>query len=566
MSNNHSLAPRVLEPECGRYAALLPVLDEAGTDPAEAAQAREHVAGCARCQAELAAYSRLEGALRRHFGPEAAPRLSTADLLWSSTGLPLEDIMHDVPDTTPSTPSTGATTPDLPDRPAFPALPSLTAYRSRGPRRLISAVAAIAAVLAIAVTAQVLFTGSHSHSTGTTRPHATATTTPIYPPFDQLTSIVAVSSTEAWAAGSGGTFNISAPPYLLHETNGRWQQVPLSCQCPGGIVALSMVNSTDIWAVGERGLVLHYDGHTWTQLPSPTDPTDASGPHFTALDMVSATEGWAVAQSDTLWHYHNGTWSQVIAPTIPGTTPDAVQLESISMIAANVGWAAGQVIPQNATTNGDGTTTNPGQPTGVILHYSGGRWSVQGAWPNAIIHAVAMTSADAGWAGGENEQQITYPGLPTAIPPIPASTSTVVTPLLLRYQHGSWQVAANPVYSPDYSKGSLTAMAMRSPDEGWALESLTGSFSYNANAASVSNLLLHYHNGAWSEVELPLIYNRDSAPVGAMSVTPQGDLWLAGSAWWPRDAWMPAGNGGYAPKVTALILRYSQGTWTVVES
>jgi hypothetical protein len=333
--------------------------------------------------------------------------------------------------------------------------------------------------------------------------------------------------------------------------------------CAQGITALSLVSPTDIWAVGNRGLVLHYDGQHWMRQPNPTDPTGASGPNFTALAMVSATEGWALDQSNTLWHYHNSAWSSLAkAPPVPGISdPSGMQLESITMISADEGWAVGQVVPQIVTTSGTSTTSTPGPPTGIIFHYSGGRWTLQYALPNSVIHAVSMTSASDGWAAAESDQQVTttvYGGTP--------DTYEVATPLLLHYQTDTWHTAGDPVTDPDFKRGSLTQIAMLSSGDGWALETATGSVTYDANSASVGNVLLRYHNGAWSEVQLPPVHGRDSVALQALAVSPGGDVWLVGSAWWPREDWVTTPQNGTVPKATALILQYQNGKWVIAAS
>ncbi len=93
MNANHHTPTRAPGSECAALAAVLPLLDEAGLDARDAASAREHLATCAYCQDQAAAYKRLDAALRRHFGPAAVPPLLTEDIVWSITGIPEEEIM-----------------------------------------------------------------------------------------------------------------------------------------------------------------------------------------------------------------------------------------------------------------------------------------------------------------------------------------------------------------------------------------------------------------------------------------------------------------------------------------
>ena len=58
-------APR---PLCAAFAPLLPLLSSGALEEHEAMPTREHVAGCAWCQQELARYAAVDEALRREFG------------------------------------------------------------------------------------------------------------------------------------------------------------------------------------------------------------------------------------------------------------------------------------------------------------------------------------------------------------------------------------------------------------------------------------------------------------------------------------------------------------------
>ena len=50
-----------------------------------------------------------------------------------------------------------------------------------------------------------------------------------------------------------------------------------------------MVDSSDGWAVGTEGLIIHWDGTSWTKVVSPTTA------QLWDIDMVSSIEGYAVA-------------------------------------------------------------------------------------------------------------------------------------------------------------------------------------------------------------------------------------------------------------------------------
>ncbi len=68
-----------------------------------------------------------------------------------------------------------------------------------------------------------------------------------------------------------------------------------------------MVSPSDGWAVGGGGancpsqpsVLLHWNGTTWNEIPSPVSQT------LNSVAMISADEGWAVGEAGTILHYTN---------------------------------------------------------------------------------------------------------------------------------------------------------------------------------------------------------------------------------------------------------------------
>lgn len=68
---------------------------------------------------------------------------------------------------------------------------------------------------------------------------------------------------------------------------------------------------------------------TWSTVVSPTSS------NLNSVSMVSADEGWAVGDAGTILHYANRIWT----PVTPSPTPNP--LYSVSMVSAGEGWAVG---------------------------------------------------------------------------------------------------------------------------------------------------------------------------------------------------------------------------------
>jgi hypothetical protein len=95
-----------------------------------------------------------------------------------------------------------------------------------------------------------------------------------------------------------------------------------------GLNAVAEIAPNDVWAVGSIGsgtlkvqpLVEHFNGTTWSVVPTPTAP---NGSTLNGVAGVAASDVWAVgtsgsATSPPLVEHWNGTsWSIVSTPTLP---------------------------------------------------------------------------------------------------------------------------------------------------------------------------------------------------------------------------------------------------------
>lgn len=93
---------------------------------------------------------------------------------------------------------------------------------------------------------------------------------------------------------------------------------------------LSVVAPDDVWAVGQEGIIAHFDGTTWSAYTSPTTVD------LRAIDMVSPDEGWAAGDRGIILHYLDSEWS-VFTP--PG--PADSHINALEMVSTTLGWAGG---------------------------------------------------------------------------------------------------------------------------------------------------------------------------------------------------------------------------------
>jgi len=118
-------------------------------------------------------------------------------------------------------------------------------------------------------------------------------------------AVTAISATDAWAVGEDiGATSAPGGSTLIEQWNGaKWSIVP--SPTPGadpGLTGVAARGSSDVYAVGNnlpsinggvvQGLILRWNGSTWSQ---DTDPTDGSySPLFAAATVPGAATEWAV--------------------------------------------------------------------------------------------------------------------------------------------------------------------------------------------------------------------------------------------------------------------------------
>lgn len=67
MTNREQRLAGATSRECLRFASLLPLYSQHLLSPQQTLRLQDHLAGCAHCRAELAAFDELDGAVRRHY-------------------------------------------------------------------------------------------------------------------------------------------------------------------------------------------------------------------------------------------------------------------------------------------------------------------------------------------------------------------------------------------------------------------------------------------------------------------------------------------------------------------
>jgi hypothetical protein len=182
----------------------------------------------------------------------------------------------------------------------------------------------------------------------------------------RLRGVSALATNHVWAVGDQGI--------ILHFDGQAWNvQESGTTKCLYGVCAHDDQN---VWAVGESGTIVHYDGTNWNQQTSGT---------VNWLYAVSAPEAgqvWAVGFNGTLLYWNGTNWSAQAS----GTTK---ALWGVSASDAGNVWAVGAA--------------------GTLLHWNGTDWQPQrhGYAMQDWFWGVSARNANQAWAVGylDNESR-----------------------------------------------------------------------------------------------------------------------------------------------------------------
>ncbi len=370
-----------------------------------------------------------------------------------------------------------------------------------------------------------------------------------------LYTIAMASETDGWL-GTGNTSYAGDAAELFHWDGTAWTRAErpagLESEWVDVVLDIDMVSSREGWAVGatgyytsfpfyrRRGVMLHWDGTTWSKAGSyGSDPV-------IDLDLVSDRDGWAAgpdgavhrlrwdaAAGKAAWERFGSTgqthfamrsaadgWASNGAKVFrwDGTAwQSSATLDAgvAALDAAGTGdvWAAGTdgllarggsapwtTVAHRARSGDFGAlaAVSPGEVwavggKGAIMRFDGGDWRPVDSPTTLSLTDVAFHGAADGWAVGE--------------------AGTIV-----RFDGSSWTRAASPVTT------TLNAVVLNGPDSGWAV--------------GEAGAILHLDGDHWQKVASPT--GQRLADVSSVA---------------PDEVWAVGGTGG------SVSLRWDGQRW-----
>jgi hypothetical protein len=277
----------------------------------------------------------------------------------------------------------------------------------------------------------------------------------------------------------------------------------------------------DVWAAGDAGEMLHYDGATWSPVATPT---------LRALYAIwgsARDDVWAVGSAGATIHWDGARWSAI-------PSEHAFDLEGIWGSASDDVWATG---------------------FGGMIHWDGVRWSPVTSADRSTTHGLAIwgTARDDVWTVGALGVIGHYDGT--------AWTEIADRPELPHRLEGVWGTGPDDLYVVGYAGGDDCAAG-----------SGEGPWSYT--------MTYHWDGTRWDRVGYwcgP--YANQLASVHG---TASGDLFAVGSAgvivqrtadrWDGRSidpsmlltsVWAAAADDAWAVSVDGAILHFDGTSWAV---
>jgi hypothetical protein len=176
--------------------------------------------------------------------------------------------------------------------------------------------------------------------------------------------IAVLSPSDVWAVGSGG-----GQPLVEHWDGSTWSLVPTPTFGNGGLFhKIAAIEPDDMWAVGfanaqQQALAEHWDGTAWSLPPAPTmSKTILLGVH-----ALSSTAAWAVGDDGigaVMVHWDGTNWSFASVPSGRYILYDVRAFSDTDIWVVGVGFQPALGLPE------------PQPATALAFHFDGTNWTI----------------------------------------------------------------------------------------------------------------------------------------------------------------------------------------------
>ena len=239
--------------------------------------------------------------------------------------------------------------------------------------------------------------------------------------FTQLTGVRAVSANDAWAVGTATTDHVSQTLILHWDGKTWTQTPSPSPGGAGGnaLTGVTATSATDAWAVGDYisdiqndtlvTLILHWDGKSWKQVSSPS-PGPEGLSQLTSVDATSPTDAWAVGffpgggvgNQTLILHWDGTSWTQTPSPN----PADDNRLDGVAASSAGSAVAVGTGQAQHGLPTTLALPPKPGRSASTAPRGSMRSPSTSNDADLAVAPGCAFPPDDRSPGGNAHEQRL----------------------------------------------------------------------------------------------------------------------------------------------------------------
>lgn len=229
--------------------------------------------------------------------------------------------------------------------------------------------------------------------------------------------VLELSPSDVWAVGESSDASSQSEgerTLIEHFDGSTWTIVP-SPNPAHGLRAANLLTSisgtgpADIWAAGYdldpstdtlEMLFEHWDGTAWTATPSPTPPGGLDS--VWGITAISPDDVWAVGDSalqvTRTAHWDGSTWTIVPSPSLHDGINPTNLLTGVTAVASNDVWASGY----------EGNANNQNFARPYMEHWDGSTWTLttlpnQGGEGSLLFGTQALSHSDV-WAVGQTQE------------------------------------------------------------------------------------------------------------------------------------------------------------------
>ncbi len=390
------------------------------------------------------------------------------------------------------------------------------------------------------------------------------------PQGNDLRGIYYGSSSDVFAVGEDGT--------ILHYDGSTWSSMISGTS--SDLLNVWGSSSSHVFAVGEDGTILHYDGSTWSEMGSGTTNS------LYGVWGSSSSDVFAVGVSGSILHYDGSSWSLMTS----GTSNHLHGVWGSSSSDVFTVGGSGKIFHYDGSTwssmiSGTSSTLNSvwGSSSfdvfvvgewGTILHYDGSTWSSMSSGTSSHLDGVWGSSSSDVFAVGEGGTILHYDG--STWSDMSSDTSSDLEDV---YGGSSSDVFAVGYAGTILHYGGSTWSDMSSVTKR-SLYSVWGSSSSDVFAVGDFGTILHYDGSTWSSMssgtyaDLQCVWGSSSSDVYAVEDHRihhyDGSTWNAtwftsGFTGW-ESIWGSSSSDVFVVGEYGKILHYDGSTWSSMSS